>query len=96
MARDSRSFARYFMTDTKIKIARQLFKHAIILLKEDCFNDPDNVHDDLGIAKLIAGEVKYDKEKAYDVIESILNEVNDKEVRDSFNRIHEVHIARWD
>ena len=84
------------MTDTKIKIARQLFKHAITLLKEDCFSRPDNVHDDLSIAKLIAGEVKYDKEKTYDVIESILNEVNDKEVRDSFNRIHEVHIARWE
>jgi hypothetical protein len=84
------------MTDTNIKIARQLFKHAITLLKGDCFKDPDNTHDDLGIAKLIAGEVNYDKEKAYDVIESILNEVNDEEVRDSFNRIHEVHIARWD
>ena len=84
------------MTDTKIKIARQLFKNAITLLKEDCFSDSDNVHDDLSIAKLIAGEVKYDKEKAYDIIESILNEVDDKEVRDSFNRIHEVYIARWD
>ena len=84
------------LNDKKIRIAHQLFKNAITLLKEDCFTDPDNTSDDLGIAKLIVGEVKYDKEKVYDIIEALLNEINDKKVRDSFNRIHEVHNARWE
>tara|TARA_R100000278_G_scaffold32930_2_gene29917 strand:+ start:1196 stop:1450 length:255 start_codon:yes stop_codon:yes gene_type:complete len=83
------------MNDKKIRIASQLFKNAITLLKEDCFTEPDNTSDDLGIAKLIAGEVNYEKEKVYDIIELLLNEINDKEVRDSFNRIHEVFITRW-
>ena len=96
MARDSRSFARYFMTDTKIKIARQLFKHAITLLKEDCFNEPDNVDDDVAVAKLIAGKINYDLFTSYDYIEQLMVELNDDQVRESFNRIHEVHIARWD
>ena len=84
------------MTDTKIKIARQLFKHAITLLKEDCFNEPDNVDDDVAVAKLIAGKINYDLFTSYDYIEQLMVELNDDQVRESFNRIHEVHIARWD
>ena len=57
------------MTDTKIKIARQLFKNAITLLKEDCFNEPDNVDDDVAVAKLIAGKINYDLFTSYDYIE---------------------------
>ena len=84
------------MTDTKIKIARQLFKNAITLLKEDCFNEPDNVDDDVAVAKLIAGKINYDLFTSYDYIEQLMVELNDDQVRESFNRIHEVHIARWD
>ena len=84
------------MNDKKIKIARQLFEHAITLVKEDCFNEPDNVADDVAVAKLIAGKIKYDTFTSYDYIEQLMIELNDKEVRDSFNRIHEVYIARWD
>ena len=84
------------MNDKKIKIARQLFEHAITLVKEDCFNEPDNIADDVAVAKLIAGKIKYDTFTSYDYIEQLMVELNDKEVRDSFNRIHEVFIARWD
>ena len=84
------------MNDKKIKIARQLFEHAITLVKEDCFNEPDNVADDVAVAKLIAGKINYDIFSSYDYIEQILVELNDREVRDSFNRINEVFNARWE
>ena len=88
---------RFFqMNDKKIKIARQLFEHAITLVKEDCFNEPDNVDDDVAVAKLIAGKINYDLFTSYDYIEQLMVELNDDQVRESFNRIHEVHIARWD
>ena len=84
------------MNDKKIKIARQLFEHAITLVKEDCFNEPDNVDDDVAVAKLIAGKINYDLFTSYDYIEQLMVELNADQVRESFNRIHEVHIARWD
>ena len=84
------------MNDKKIKIARQLFEHAITLVKEDCFNEPDNVADDVAVAKLIAGKINYDIFTSYDYIEQIMVELNDDQVRDSFNRINEVFNARWD
>ena len=84
------------MNDKKIKIARQLFEHAITLVKEDCFNEPDNVDVDVAVAKLIAGKINYDLFTSYDYIEQLMVELNDDQVRESFNRIHEVHIARWD
>ena len=84
------------MNDKKIKIARQLFEHAITLVKEDCFNEPDKVADDVAVAKLIAGKINYDLFTSYDYIEQLMVELNDNQVRDSFNRIHEVYIARWD
>ena len=84
------------MNDKKIRIARQLFENAITLVKEDCFNEPDNVADDVAVAKLIAGKINYDTHISYDYIEQLMVELNDREVRDSFNRIHEVHNARWD
>ena len=84
------------MNDKKIRIARQLFKNAITLLKEDCFKDPEGTDDDLAIAKLIAGEINNDRDKSYDVIESLLDELNDNQCKESFNRINEVHNARWD
>tara|TARA_R100000234_G_scaffold30913_1_gene18182 strand:- start:528 stop:782 length:255 start_codon:yes stop_codon:yes gene_type:complete len=84
------------MNDKKIKIARQLFEHAITLVKEDCFNEPDNVDDDVAVAKLIAGKINYDLFTSYDYIEQLMVELNDDQVRDSFNRIHEVHNARWE
>ena len=84
------------MNDKKIRIARQLFENAITLVKEDCFNEPDNVADDVAVAKLIAGKINYDLFTSYDYIEQIMVELNDDQVRDSFNRIHEVYIARWD
>ena len=84
------------MNDKKIRIARQLFEHAITLVKEDCFHDPDNVDDDVAVAKLIAGKINYDLFTSYDYIEQLMVELKDDQVRDSFNRIHEVHIARWE
>ena len=88
---------RFFqMNDKKIKIARQLFEHAITLVKEDCFHEPNNVDDDVAVAKLIAGKINYDLFTSYDYIEQLMVELNDDQVRESFNRIHEVHIARWD
>ena len=84
------------MNDKKIRIARQLFENAITLVKEDCFNEPDNVADDVAVAKLIAGKINYDLFTSYDYIEQLMVELNDDQVRDSFNRIHEVHLARWD
>ena len=54
------------MNDKKIKIARQLFEHAITLVKEDCFNEPDKVADDVAVAKLIAGKINYDLFTSYD------------------------------
>ena len=84
------------MNDKKIRIARQLFENAITLVKEDCFNEPDNVADDVAVAKLIAGKINYDIFTSYDYIEQIMVELNDDQVRDSFNRINEVFNARWD
>jgi len=84
------------MNDKKIRIARQLFENAITLVKEDCFNEPDNVADDVAVAKLIAGKINYDTHTSYDYIEQLMVELDDKEVRDSFNRINKVFNARWD
>ena len=84
------------MNDKKIRIARQLFENAITLVKEDCFNEPDNVADDVAVAKLIASKINYDIFTSYDYIEQIMVELNDDQVRDSFNRINEVFNARWD
>jgi len=84
------------MNDKKIRIARQLFENAITLVKEDCFNEPDNVDDDVAVAKLIASKINYDRHISYDYIEQLMVELNDNMCRDSFNRINEVHNARWD
>ena len=84
------------MNDKKIRIARQLFENAITLVKEDCFNEPDNAADDVAVAKLIAGKINYDTHTSYDYIEQLMVELDDKEVRDSFNRINKVFNARWD
>ena len=84
------------MNDKKIRIARQLFENAITLVKEDCFNEPDNVADDVAVAKLIAGKINYATHTSYDYIEQLMVELDDKEVRDSFNRINKVFNARWD
>ena len=83
------------MNDKKIRIARQLFEHAITLVKEDCFHEPDNVDDDVAVAKLIAGKINYDTHTSYDYIEQLMVELNDNQCRESFNRINEVHNARW-
>ena len=84
------------MNDKKIRIAKQLFEHAITLVKEDCFNEPDNVADDVAVAKLIASKINYDTHISYDYIEQLMIELDDREVKESFNRINEVFNARWD
>ena len=84
------------MNDKKIRIAKQLFEHAITLVKEDCFNEPDNVADDVAVAKLIACKINYDTHISYDYIEQLMIELDDREVKESFNRINEVFNARWD
>jgi len=70
------------MNDKKIRIARQLFENAITLVKEDCFNEPDNVADDVAVAKLIAGKINYDTHTSYDYIEQLMVELDDKEGKD--------------
>jgi L-rhamnose isomerase len=84
------------MTDTNYRIARQLFEHAITLIKKTCFHEPDNVDDEDAVAKLIAGKIKYDTHTSYDYIEQLMVELNDNQCRESFNRINEVHNARWE
>tara|TARA_R100000231_G_scaffold11099_2_gene13333 strand:- start:6 stop:260 length:255 start_codon:yes stop_codon:yes gene_type:complete len=84
------------MNDKKIRIARQLFENAITLVKEDCFTKPEDVADDVAVAKLIAGKINYDTHTSYDYIEQLMDELNDGQVKEEFNRINQVFNSRWD
>tara|TARA_R100000329_G_C7519206_1_gene183045 strand:+ start:324 stop:584 length:261 start_codon:yes stop_codon:yes gene_type:complete len=84
------------MTTTNTKIAQQLFKNAIDLMKQEAFKNPENVNDTRVIANLAAKHVKWDVDEAYYIISMLLEEVNDKEVAGKFNRLPEVHASRWD
>ena len=83
------------MNQTNVKIAQELFKSAIDLMKQEAFKNPENVNDTKVIANLAAKHIKWDVEDAYYVISMLLEEVNDKEVAEKFNRLPEVHAARW-
>ena len=83
------------MNKTNVKIAQDLFKSAIDLMKQECYNNPENVTDEKVMANLVAKAVKWDVNEAYNVISMLLEEVNDKEVAGQFNRLPEVHAARW-
>jgi len=84
------------MTTTNAKIAQQLFKNAIDLMRQEAFTDPKNVSDTRVIANLAAKHIKWDCNDSYHVIEMLLHECNDKEVADEFSRIHQVHITQWE
>ena len=83
------------MNQTNVKIAQDLFKSAIDLMKQEAFKNPENVNDTRVIANLAAKHVKWDVEEAYYIISMLLEEVNDKEVAGQFNRLPEVHATRW-
>ena len=83
------------MNKANEKIAQELFKNAIELMKQSVYLHPENVSDEKVIANLAAKHIKWDINESYDVISMSLDEVNDKEVAGKFNRLPEVHAARW-
>ena len=83
------------MNQANVKIAQDLFKSAIDLMKQEAFKNPENVSDEKVIANLAAKHIKWDANEAYYVISMLLEEVNAKEVAGKFNRLPEVHAARW-
>ena len=84
------------MNKTNVKIAQQLFKNAIDLMKQEAFTNPETVSDTNVIANLAAKHIKWDCNESYHVIEMLLHECNDKEVADEFSRIHQVCITQWE
>tara|TARA_R100000231_G_scaffold37929_3_gene33249 strand:+ start:917 stop:1171 length:255 start_codon:yes stop_codon:yes gene_type:complete len=84
------------MNKANVKIAQDLFKSAIDLMKQESYLHPENVSDEKVMANLVAKAIKWDCHDAYDVISMLLEEVNDREVAGQFNRINEVHKARWE
>ena len=84
------------MNKTNVKIAQQLFKNAIDLMKQEAFTNPETVSDTRVIANLAAKHIKWDCNDSYHVIEMLLQECNDKEVAEEFSRIHQVHLTQWE
>ena len=84
------------MNKTNVKIAQQLFKNAIDLMRQEAFTNPETVSDTNVIANLAAKHIKWDCNESYHVIEMLLHECNDKEVADEFSRIHQVCITQWE
>ena len=84
------------MNKTNVKIAQQLFKNAIDLMKQEAFTNPETVSDTNVIANLAAKHIKWDSGNAYHTIQMLLQECNDKEVANEFGRIHQVCITQWD
>ena len=84
------------MTTTNAKIAQQLFKNAIDLMKQEAFTNPETVSDTRVIANLAAKHIKWECGDAYHTIQMLLQECNDKEVADEFGRIHQVCITQWE
>ena len=83
------------MNTQNAKIAQELFKNAIQLMRQEAFTDP-TVSDTRVIANLAAKHIKWDCADAYHTIEMLLHECNDKEVADEFGRIHQVCITQWE
>ena len=84
------------MTTTNAKIAQQLFKNAIDLMRQEAFTNPETVSDTNVIANLAAKHIKWECSEAYHVIEMLLQECNDKEVAEEFSRINQVFNTQWE
>tara|TARA_B100000609_G_C16875148_1_gene262000 strand:+ start:51 stop:305 length:255 start_codon:yes stop_codon:yes gene_type:complete len=83
------------MNTQNAKIAQELFKNAIQLMRQEAFTDP-TVSDTRVIANLAAKHIKWDCGDAYHVIEMLLQECNDKEVADEFTKIPQVFNTQWE
>lgn len=83
------------MNKTNARIAQELFKSAIDLMKQEAFTDP-NVSDTRVIANLAAKHFKFDCYEAYHTIQMILQECNDKEVGEAFDKIPQVFMTQWE
>ena len=83
------------MNKTNARIAQELFKNAIDLMKQEAFTDP-NVSDTRVIANLAAKHFKWDCNDAYHTIQMILQECNDKEVGEAFDKIPQVFMTQWE
>ena len=83
------------MNTQNAKIAQELFKNAIQLMRQEAFTDP-TVSDTRVIANLVAKHIKWDCSDSYHVIEMLLQECNDKEVADEFSKIPLVFDTQWE
>ena len=84
------------MNKANVKIAQELFKNAVQLIKQECYTNPENISDERAMANLIGKGICHNINDAYYVISQLLQECNDKEVADEFNRIHQVSITNWE
>ncbi len=84
------------MTTTNAKIAQELFKNAIDLMRQEAFTNPETVSDTRVIANLAAKHIKWDCGEAFHVIDMLLQECNENEVAEEFSRIHQVHLTQWE
>ena len=84
------------MNKANVRIAQELFRNAIDLMKQEAFTDPKNVSDTNVIANLAAKHIKWDCGDAYHTIQMLLQECNDKEVGEAFNKIPQVFHAQWE
>ena len=84
------------MNKANVKIAQELFKNAVQLIKQECYTNPENISDERAMANLISKGICHNINDAYYVISQLLRECNDKEVADEFDRIHQVHNTIWE
>ena len=84
------------MNKTNTRIAQELFKNAIDLMKQEAFTNPETVSDTNVIANLVAKHIKWDSGNAYHTIQMLLQECNDKEVGQAFDNIPQVFHTQWE
>ena len=84
------------MNKANVRIAQELFRNAIDLMKQESFTDPKNVSDTRVIANLAAKHIKWDCGDAYHTIQMLLQECNDKEVGEAFDKIPQVFSTQWE
>ena len=84
------------MNKANVRIAQELFRNAIDLMKQEAFTDPKNTSDTRVIANLAAKHIKWDCYDSYHVIEMLLQEGNDKEVAEEFSKIPQVFNTQWE
>ena len=84
------------MTTTNAKIAQELFKNAIDLMRQEAFTDPETVSDTRVIANLAAKHIQWECGDAFHVIDMLLQEVNENEVAEEFSRIPQVFNTQWE